>query len=196
MQRVLAHCILVCKTDGMSIIKPSQQYYELNSLRLSFVPLTKEHVSQWEVFFHDNPTERFLGFEGSPLNSLEKADFWINKQIERKENEEFGQLAIIEKSTGRFIGLGGIIPREINGQQEYEVTYSLLQNAWGNGFATETAVFFKDYMLANSNCTSVISIIHIENQASINVAIKNGMFISDEIVFMDMPVFVYKVAIS
>lgn len=175
----------------MTIIKPTNEYYNLNSERLSYVPLTSEYVNQWETFFHNNPTERFLGFEGSTKSALEKAQFWIGKQIERKKNGGFGQLAIIEKSTGNFIGLAGIIPREIESKQEYEVSYSLLQNSWGKGYATETAVSFKEFML--TKCTSVISIIHKENKPSINVAKKNGMSISGETTFMDMPVFVYRI---
>jgi len=176
----------------MSIIKPTKEYYQLNSERLIFVPLTNKHISLWEAFFQNNPTERFLGFEGSTKNALQKAEFWIERQIDRKKNNEFGQLAFIEKESGQFIGLGGIIPREIEGKQEYEVSYSLLRNFWGKGFGTEAAIFFRNYMLNETNCDSVISIIHKENQSSINVAEKNGMQISLETTFMDMPVFVYR----
>ena len=180
------------KTAGMSIIKPSENYYQLSSERLNFIPLTNEHVPLWEKFFHNNPTERFLGFEGSTQSAYEKAAFWIGRQTDRKKNNDFGQLAIIEKKSGQFIGLGGIIPREIEGKQEYEVSYFLLREAWGKGLGTEAAILFRDFMLNEANCESVISIIHIENQASINVAEKNGMQISLETTFMDMPVFVYR----
>ena len=184
--------ITIHEAAGMSIIRPTKEYYELDSERLIFVPLMNKHVPLWEAFFHNNPTERFLGFEGSTKTALQKAEFWIERQIDRKKNNEFGQLAFIEKESGQFIGLGGIIPREIEGKQEYEVSYSLLLNFWGRGFGTEAAIFFRNYMLNERNCNSVISIIHKENQASINVAEKNGMQISLETSYMDMPVFVYR----
>ena len=192
MLNTFSRFITIQEVVGMSIIKPTQEYYLLNSERLSFTPLTNKHISLWEIFFHNNQTEQFLGFKGSTKTALQKAEFWIERQIDREKNNEFGQLAFIEKESGQFIGLGGIIPREIEGKQEYEVSYSLLREAWGKGFGKEAATFFRDYMFNERNCDSVISIIHIENQASINVAEKNGMQISLETTFMDMPVFVYR----
>lgn len=176
----------------MSTIKSNDNYYLLETERLRFNSLKKEHCALWEPFFVNNPTERFLGFEGSTKSNAEKAAFWINKQIDRENNQEYGQLAIIEKSSGKFVGLAGVIPREINGKQEFEVTYSLLQNYWGKGFATEAARFFKDYILTNNVCSSAISIIHVENEASINVAAKNGMVPTSTLEFMEMPVVIYR----
>ena len=189
---MLVHFITHQKTDGMSIINPTEEYYLLESSRLRFIPLTEKHVPLWALFFENNPTERFLGFEGSIKSAFEKAQFWVEKQMDRQKNGEFGQLAIIEKESGQFIGLGGIITREINKISNYEVTYSLFKEVWGKGFGTETAIFFKDFMFRTTNCTSVISIIHRENEASIHVAEKNGMSISEELTFMDMPVFIFR----
>lgn len=177
----------------MSIIKPTENYYKLFTDRLLFVPLNKKHINIWANFFVDNPTERFLGFQGSTKTSFEKAELWINKQIERKINNEFGQLAIMEKESGQFIGLGGIISRNINDKQEFEITYSILKSYWGRGYATELATFFRDFMFSKKTCFSVISIIHVDNEASINVARKNGMFVSSETTFMDMPVFIFRI---
>lgn len=177
----------------MSIIKPTDNYYNLFTDRLLFVPLKEKHIDVWANFFVDNPTERFLGFEGSTKTPFEKAELWINKQIERRTNNEFGQLAIIEKKSGQFIGLGGIISRNINNKQEFEITYSILKNYWGIGYATELAIFFRDFMFIEKNCFSVISIIHVDNEASINVARKNGMSVSSETTFMDMPVYIFRI---
>ena len=192
MQEELKISIQILKNDGMSTIKPTDNYYHVETERLKFISLKKEHCALWEPFFVNNPTERFLGFEGSTKSNAEKAEFWINKQIDRENNQEYGQLAIIEKSSGKFVGLAGIIPREINGHEEFEVTYSLLQNHWGKGFATEAARFFKEFILANGIGSSAISIIHIENEASINVAAKNDMAPTLTLEFMEMPVVIYR----
>tara|TARA_R110002072_G_C7973360_1_gene535047 strand:- start:4795 stop:5331 length:537 start_codon:yes stop_codon:yes gene_type:complete len=176
----------------MCTFRPEDSYYQVETERLAFIPLTKAHIKQWTAFFVDNSTERFLGFEGSDKSSEEKAEFWIQKQIDRKNKKEFGQLAIIEKISGEFIGLAGIIPRDIDGKEEYEVTYSLLFSSWGKGYATEAAVKFKEYMLENTAVASLISIIHKENDASIKVAKKNEMKISSEMTFMEMPVYIFR----
>ena len=176
----------------MFIIKPEKAYYNSESQRLSFRPLNEDHISKWGSFFINNETERFLGFEGSTKTNEEKARFWIEKQITRKNNYEFGQLAIIEKKTGVFIGVGGVIYREINGKPEYEITYSLLKEHWGQGYGTELALYFQNLMLNTYKVESIISIIHEENKASINVAEKNELVFDSKMEFLKMPMLVYR----
>ena len=176
----------------MCTFKPSQDYYTLSSDRLYFTPIDQSLITVWESFFKDNPSLKFLGFKDSKDSSLEMSQLWISKQMERMNNNEFGQLAIFEKKSLDFIGFAGIIPRKINGLYDYEITYSLLAQYRGKGYATEASILFKEYMFLNTPVNSVISIIHIENEASKKVAIKNGMSIDDEIEFMNMPVFIYR----
>ena len=109
-----------------------------------------------------------------------------------KNNYEFGQLAIIEKKTGVFIGVGGVIYREINGKPEYEITYSLLKEHWGQGYGTELALYFQNLMLNTYKVESIISIIHEENKASINVAEKNELVFDSKMEFLKMPMLVYR----
>ncbi len=180
------------KKDGMRIISPTENYYQQESDRLIFIPFSSDHKELWASFFIENPTERFLGFEHSTLTNGEKAHTWIQKQIERQANNEFGQLAVIEKSTQKFIGVGGVISRFINNAFEYEITYSLLPAFWGRGFGSELAIHFKTYMFHQTTCQSVISIIHVENEASKHVARKNGMQIDREDIFLEMPVYIYR----
>ncbi|MBL1281256.1 MAG: GNAT family N-acetyltransferase [Fluviicola sp.] len=176
----------------MFTFKPEPSYYQIETERLSFVPLTEGHKLEWADFFIDNSTEHFLGFENSTKTAEEKAAFWVSKQIDRKNKHEFGQLAVIEKKSGDFIGLAGIIPRELKGVAEYEITYSFFAKVWGKGYATEAATTFKNYLFKNTTVKSVISIIHIENEASMKVAKKNEMVISDETSYMEMPVFIFR----
>jgi ribosomal-protein-alanine N-acetyltransferase len=172
--------------------QPEASYYSQQTKRLNFVKITKDHCALWEPFFNDNPTLRFVGLENATTSPIETAKGWLEKQIERMNSREFGQLAVYEKESNQFVGVGGIITREINGKPEYEITYSLLSQFWGKGYATELAMHFKDYAFEQMKIKSVISIIHIENEASINVALKNGMKKDIELTFMDMPVCIYR----
>ena len=172
---------------------PTEEYYSQQSARLEYRPFHQSDIHLWKSFFVDNPTERFLGPPQLHLSDEEKANNWIGRQIMRQESGEFGQLAVILKENNRLIGVGGIIMRDLDGNQEFEITYSLLPEAWGNGYATEIAVHFKNYVFANIDTPSAISIIHTENEASINVARKNGMEISAESNFMEMPIYVLRV---
>ena len=177
----------------MNTFIPASNYYSQQSDRLLFRSFRKEDVQLWEAFFISNPTMRFLGMENLKISNEEKATKWIGKQIEREKNEEYGQLAVLNKKNNQLIGVGGIIARELNGLREFEITYSLLPKFWGNGYATELAEHFKKYAFANIDISSVISIIHIENNASIRVALKNGMVENGKTTFMKMPVYIFRI---
>ncbi len=174
-----------------------EKYYQQESERLEFRELTESDVKKWLPFFKDTASLRFLGMGTDAFKDLsdwERAEKWIHRQIERKNNHQYGQLATIEKTTGKLIGVSGLILREeedVHG--EIEVTYSLLPEARGNGFATELAIHFKQWAFENTDRESVISIIHMENTASINVARKNGMLPDNALQFMGMPVHVFRV---
>lgn len=174
-------------------IAPLTNYYNRSSDRLIFRKLEGEDIQSWEPFFIDNPTLIYLGVTlYEHLSSEEKSANWINKQRERQQNNQFGQLAVIDKETGEFIGVGGVIYRDLEAGDDYEITYSLLPKAWGKGLGTELAVHFKNYLKNEVGLDSVISIIHIENEASINVAKKNGMVFESEFYFLEMPVALFR----
>ncbi len=176
----------------MTFTKPEDNYYLQQSSRLSYRPLEQEDIPLWHPFFIDNPGLRFVGANADDLSPVEKSAKWINRQLERAENGEFGQLAVCLKDTGTFIGVGGIISREMHGNEDFEITYSLLQEHHGKGYATELARYFKSYAFNHLSTPSVISIIHTENEASMNVARKNGMLPVEETTFMDFPVYIFR----
>jgi len=173
-----------------------KKYYSHESDRLHFRALTSADIDHWKLFFEDLDSLRFLGM-GSPefkdLSDTERSAKWINRQLERMTDGTFGQLAVIEKSSGAMIGLGGLIARSDDGlENEIEVTYSLLLSARGKGYATELARHFKEWAFENIALDSVISIIHVDNEPSINVALKNGMSFDKKMEYMGMPVGIYR----
>ena len=172
---------------------PTKEYFGQESERLSFRPLVVSDIDLWADFFNDNPSERFVAGDRLGTTPVEKATTWIMKQIDRMQNNQFGQLAVIEKETGKLIGLGGIIYRDMDDAEEFEVTYSLLPTCWGKGYATELAVHFKEFGFNHIDSPSLISMIHKENEPSMNVARKNGMVQTSEIFFLDMPICVFRV---
>ncbi len=171
----------------------AKYYIQQESERLIYKKLTENEIPLWSEFFINNDRTRFVGSDRFiHLSNLEKATNWISRQMESYANNNFGQLAVIDKETGNFIGVSGLIVREIEGEKLYEVTYSFLPAYWNRGFATEVAIHFKNYAFQNIDCTSVISIIHIENEPSENVAIKNGMTKTIRTEFMEMPVHIFR----
>lgn len=164
-------------------------YFTQESERLSFRKLTVADIPVWTTFFINNDRIKFLGIDITKAPEV-LATEWIQRQLERYETQGLGHLAIIEKQTGRFIGMGGILPREIEGKQEMEIAYSLQPEFWGLGYATEIANQLRKFGFANGISNRFISIIDKENSPSLNVASKNNMNVLYETQYLGMDVFV------
>jgi len=72
-------------------------------------------------------------------------------------------MALIEKSTGDFVGQCGLLMQQIDGQDEIEIGYHLFPKYLGKGFATEAAQKFKQIAFDQYNFLHLISIIIQEN---------------------------------
>jgi len=93
---------------------------------------------------------------------------------------ELGLWATIHKETGKFIGRCGLLPWTIDGQSEVEVAYTIAQEYWGQGLATEAAQAILNYGFELWNLSRLISLIDAENIASQKVAQKIGMAFEKE----------------
>jgi [ribosomal protein S5]-alanine N-acetyltransferase len=165
-------------------------YFEQESKRLQFRKLTTEDIPAWRDFFVNNDRLKFLGIDVSK-SAEELAEAWISAQLIRYESQGLGLLAVEIKDSGVFVGSGGILPRELNGRKEYEISYSLIPAFWGLGYGTEIAKQMKKFGVETISTDRMISIIEIENRDSINVAKKNGMKILFRTKYLGMEVDVY-----
>lgn len=167
-------------------------YFNQESERLSYRKLTRDDIPTWTTFFIDNDRLKFLGIDITKAPEVLATD-WIETQFKRYDLEGLGHLAVEIKESGEFIGVGGIIPRVLNKEQEYEIAYSLIPKFWKKGYGTELANQMRKYGLANIDSPRLISIIDKANSDSINVAKKNKMSILFETQFLGMDVFVFGV---
>ena len=165
-------------------------YFSQESERLIYRALTENDIDSWTEFFENNDSLIFLGLDINKDHKTLAAE-WILKQLERYRDHGLGHLAVIKKSTGEFIGMGGLIPRELNDKLEYEIAYSLKPKYWKNGYAIEVARQMKHFGQQTKIAKSFISIIDKNNFASIIVAKKNNMVVISETDFQCMNVFVY-----
>ena len=166
-------------------------YFNQETKRLKLRRLTLDDIPTWTEFFINNDRLRFLGIDTTKDSKI-LATEWIQSQLKRYENQGLGFLALIEKETNSFVGLAGILPREINETTEFEIAYSLKPQFWKKGFATEVAIQLKEFGLNNKIAPRLISIIDKENIDSIKVANKNKMNILYEIDnYLGMNVYVF-----
>ncbi|MDI1355694.1 MAG: GNAT family N-acetyltransferase [bacterium] len=166
----------------------------LESERLTTSFLTLDDVPLWSHFFENEEAVTFIqDFE--PAKSMEHAEVWIERQMQRTKNNQYGLQALLNKSTGEFIGMCGLLLQEVDGKLELEIGYHLLRNFWGKGYAGEAAQLFKEYAHVNNLGTSVVSIIHINNLRSQKVAITNNMKREKQTTWRDKDVYVYRTSI-
>ena len=98
---------------------------------------------------------------------------------------ELGLLATIHKETGKFIGRCGLLPWTIEGQREVEVAYTIAQEYWGQGLATEAAKAILQYGFKQLHLSRLICLIDPENIASQRVAEKIGMSVEKKVSGID-----------
>jgi len=113
-------------------------------------------------------------YMGGPRNYEEilrilREDAQVNPQ------PAFDLWPVIEKETGQIIGTGGILEKDIDGRNEYEIIYVLAKSAWGKGFATELASSLKGYAFDELGLKRVTALIDPDNKKSERVAIKIGL---------------------
>ena len=116
---------------------------------------------------------------------------WMQKQLQRYKEHGFGLWGMFLKNTGEMIGQCGITMQEYKGGQVPEIGYLLAHKCWHKGYATEAATACREYGFNVLRFDALYSIIRDTNVASQNVAIRNGMTLTDTIVKhyrgVDMP---------
>jgi RimJ/RimL family protein N-acetyltransferase len=84
----------------------------------------------------------------------------------------FSAFAVVEKSSGRWIGrVGPLMPE---GWPGTEIGWTIARSAWGRGYAVEAAVAATDWAFENLGKSEIIHCIGPDNAASQAVAIKLG----------------------
>lgn len=130
--------------------------------------------------------------------SAEEAREWLNRQLDRYKTDGFGLWAVILRENGRLIGQCGITKQDVGGKTVREVGYIFDKNFWHKGYAAEAAAACKNYAFDVLGESEVYSIIRVGNEASVKVALANGMKPVGQIIKhyygMDMPHIVYMAA--
>jgi RimJ/RimL family protein N-acetyltransferase len=103
----------------------------------------------------------------------------------------FGVFAVTSRADGRLLGCAGVIEPE--GWPGRELTWTMAEEHWGQGYATEAAVAVRDWALATFEGTRLVVMIHEENAASVRVACKIGAVHVREVKFFGEPVGLYEV---
>ncbi len=145
--------------------------------RLIFRKIQESDFDIWLEFckFQDSLKYIFSQKELEIEDPIERCKIWFDRVFLRYKNNLGGMNAMIDKKTGEFVGQCGLLIQTVDEIEELEIGYSLMPNFRGQGYAIESAKKCKYFAFEKNFSNSLISIIHINNQASAKVAIANGM---------------------
>ena len=122
--------------------------------------------------------ETMYAYEGA-FNDTEVQE-WLDRQIARYQKYGFGLWAAVLKESGKMIGQCGLTMQPWKDKELLEIGYLFQREYWHRGYAVETAKACKKYAFEVLEADEVCSIIRDTNIASQNVAIRNGMIMTDK----------------
>ena len=100
--------------------------------RLYVTRWVKENLDSLFELFNDEAVKKFI----LPKLTIEETEHILEKQLnDYEDNFPFGRYFIVEKETNDFIGL--LLIKEIDGNTNVEIGYSLIKDHWKKGYATE-----------------------------------------------------------
>ncbi|WP_375337426.1 GNAT family N-acetyltransferase [Rhizobium lentis] len=114
-------------------------------------------------------TTRYL--PGNAPWSLDKAEERLRGWFEEQARDGTTKYKLLAQD-GSFIGRAGISRFR---REEFELGYSLCEEAWGKGLATEAASALAGWFFERQFASSLIAFTHPENIASQRVLKKIGM---------------------
>ena len=109
---------------------------------------------------------------GEPYTPAE-VDEWFARQARQLRENDVCMGAMIEKATGKLIGLAGTQPLGTTG--DLEIGWWLARDVWGRGYATEAGGAAMRHVLETLGRERAVAIIDPPNEASKRVAARLGM---------------------
>ncbi|MDQ3739430.1 MAG: GNAT family N-acetyltransferase [Actinomycetota bacterium] len=126
-------------------------------------------LDAWAEMVGDAETARFVGGVQS------RSDAWLRiaAYLGHWELRGYGQWAVEELATGRFVGRAGLWFPE--GWPELEVGWTFSRSVWGRGYATEAGAAAVAWGRSALGLKRIASVINPANARSIAVAERLGM---------------------
>jgi RimJ/RimL family protein N-acetyltransferase len=171
-------------------LAPAKPYatHVIETDRLRLRMFRPEDLNELAALLADKDVMRYVE-DGEPKDRAvaEKA---LNSIIAHWERHGFGRWAVDEKTTGEFVGFGGL--RSLFGTPE--IVYHLAKAQWGKGFATELGRASLGYGFDVHRFARIVAIAKPENGASIQVMEKIGMHFEMRTSYYGMDVVQYAIS--
>jgi len=161
----------------------------LETARLMLRPFDAEDLDLLHEILGDAETMRFYP---APF-TLRDTAHWIERNQRRYIDDGFGLWAVLERSTGAFLGDCGLTIQPVDGEPFVEVGWHVRRDRWGEGIAPEAGAGCRDWAFGHLDAERIISLIRPENLQSRRVAEKLGMTVWRETTHADLAHLVYAI---
>ena len=138
----------------------------------------------------DPEVHRYLG--NKPIESLKEAQQAIDFIRKQYTERGVGRFALVEKSSGDFIGWSGLKfntgEKEAIGKKNdfYDVGYRLIPRYWNKGYATESSLAALNLGFNDLQLQTIVGAAETGNIASNKVLKKIGLLFMEEFQYEDV----------
>jgi RimJ/RimL family protein N-acetyltransferase len=153
----------------------------LETDRLRLRPFVLDDFEDHAAMVADPEVMQFLG-DGKPLPRF-AAWRTLCSIVGHWGLRGYGMFAVMERSTGRFVGCVG--PVLFEGWLGFEMLWTLRSEDWGKGYATEAVARCLEHAFIELRQPHVISLIAPENLRSIRVAERVGQRLERDVELPD-----------
>jgi RimJ/RimL family protein N-acetyltransferase len=161
--------------------------FHLETERLILRELRETDIEPFFEMDSDPAVHKYLG--NNPISTLEQALETINNIRRQYVELGIGRWAMIEKSSGNFIGWSGLklVTEAWNGHINFhDVGYRLIPKYWGKGYATESCKAALEFGFNTMNLSEIIGTANQENKASRTVLEKCGLTFVEQFMWKDI----------
>lgn len=132
------------------------------------------------------------------VKTRDEVDEMVERLARHWDWYEIGEFTVERRQDGAIVGRVGLQlwdPRDwtngkrarLSGDVETELGWKLRRDYWGLGYATEAALACRDWALGGLGRTRLISLIALENTASVRVAERIGESFEREVADLPFP---------
>jgi RimJ/RimL family protein N-acetyltransferase len=155
--------------------------------RLLLRMIRADDLDQLALLLSDPDVVKYVG-DGQP-SGREEAARALESISKHWETHGFGRWAVVDKSSGEFIGFGGL--RSLFGTPE--VVYHFAKAYWGKGYASEMARAVLRFGFEERGFDRIVAITKPQNAASIRVMDKVGLRFEKHARYYDIDVVQYEI---
>lgn len=145
--------------------------------RLVLRTVTNDDFEKIYEMSQDQDVMRFV----AGTKSMEETRNWVDWILSAYDSDGICFWLVELKDSHEFIGLVGLLAKEVAALDEIELAYRIKKEHWRNGYAKEAAQACERYAIEILGVQRLISLIHPENAASKQVANSLGMQLEKEV---------------